>query len=354
MIQSLEITNFQSHAETELEFNPGVNVIIGSSDSGKTAIIRALRWVIWNRPSGDSIRSHWGGITSVKLETEDAIIITRSKDKDDKYISHITGEQDLEFKAFGTSVPEEISSLLNINEINLQQQLDSPFLLSETPGEVAKHFNKVAKLDKIDTANQNINGWIRTIKQDIDSGIQYQAKWCVELKKFDHLEKFEAEVEVLEEMDKRYVTALQRQTKLETFISNIKDVNADIKELKPLLELEEPINNILDLINKRAEEDLKEVKLDKLICQVKEIQVEIEQQKELITIEIPVNNLLKLYEDINIIESQRNLLFKVINNISNIKYNLENTKANHITLLNKFNNLFPDICPLCGQKSKKI
>jgi len=36
MIESAQIKNFQSHRNTELTFDPGVNVIIGSSDSGKT------------------------------------------------------------------------------------------------------------------------------------------------------------------------------------------------------------------------------------------------------------------------------------------------------------------------------
>src|SRR5512133_726261 len=155
MIKSLAILNFQSHEKSKLDFSPGVNVIVGSSDSGKTAIIRALRWIIWNRPSGDSIRSNWGGATNVLLETEEGII-RRAKDKTDQYELKLQGGKDLVFKAFGTSVPQEIADFLNINEINLQGQLDAPFLLSESPGAVALHFNKVARLDKIDTGLQNI------------------------------------------------------------------------------------------------------------------------------------------------------------------------------------------------------
>jgi len=65
MIKTLSIQNYQSHKDSTLEFDPGVNVIVGSTDSGKTAIIRALRWLIWNRPNGDSFRSTWGGDTKV-------------------------------------------------------------------------------------------------------------------------------------------------------------------------------------------------------------------------------------------------------------------------------------------------
>ena len=84
MIQKLNIQNFQSHKDTKLEFHPGVNVIIGQSDSGKTAIIRALRWLIWNRPGGDDFRSDWGGGTVVKIKI-DAREIMRGKDKENVY-----------------------------------------------------------------------------------------------------------------------------------------------------------------------------------------------------------------------------------------------------------------------------
>ena len=43
----IEIVNFQSHANTKLNFDEGVNVIIGPSDSGKTAVIRAMKWIFF-------------------------------------------------------------------------------------------------------------------------------------------------------------------------------------------------------------------------------------------------------------------------------------------------------------------
>ncbi|MDO5041249.1 MAG: AAA family ATPase [Peptoniphilus sp.] len=52
-ISKLEIENFQSHKYTLLDFDKGLNVIVGNSDSGKTAIIRAIKWALYNEPQGD-------------------------------------------------------------------------------------------------------------------------------------------------------------------------------------------------------------------------------------------------------------------------------------------------------------
>ncbi|MCK9524299.1 MAG: AAA family ATPase, partial [Limnochordia bacterium] len=39
MIEKLTLKNFQSHKHSELEFAPGLNAIIGQSDSGKSALL---------------------------------------------------------------------------------------------------------------------------------------------------------------------------------------------------------------------------------------------------------------------------------------------------------------------------
>jgi len=47
-ITGLVLENFQSHVETTLSFTRGYNALFGESEAGKTAVWRALRWVIYN------------------------------------------------------------------------------------------------------------------------------------------------------------------------------------------------------------------------------------------------------------------------------------------------------------------
>lgn len=42
----LVLENFQSHVYTELELAPGLNVVLGETGQGKSAIVRALRWLL--------------------------------------------------------------------------------------------------------------------------------------------------------------------------------------------------------------------------------------------------------------------------------------------------------------------
>ena len=60
MIKRIKIENIQSHKETELELSSGINAIVGSSNNGKSAILRAFYWLVYNRPLGvDNLLSHW-------------------------------------------------------------------------------------------------------------------------------------------------------------------------------------------------------------------------------------------------------------------------------------------------------
>ena len=136
MINSLQINNIQSHEHTELRFTDGINVIIGSSNQGKSAILRALYWVRTNRPLGiDTLASHWavndkGNLTdtmSVVLVNDNSKVERRRTKDENQYIVN-----DEVLNVVKTDVPIQVSSLLNLSDTNVQKQLDSPFLLSQT------------------------------------------------------------------------------------------------------------------------------------------------------------------------------------------------------------------------------
>lgn len=154
MLEALEISNFQSHESTKLELHPGLNVILGPSDNGKSAVLRALFWLIQNKPDGLGFVSHWNltdkgtlkKATSVTLTYDDGRKLVRRRTKD-------LNQYEVEGKtldAVGRDVPPDVEAALDITEINIQRQLDPHFLLSDSAGEVARIFNRTIRLDDID------------------------------------------------------------------------------------------------------------------------------------------------------------------------------------------------------------
>lgn len=305
MLKSLKIKNFQSHEHSELQLHPGINVIIGLTDSGKSAIVRSIRWLSRNKPSGGSFRSRWGGETSVTVETESGSVI-RTKDKTDTYELLLHKKRPLIFKAFGNNVPEEITVFLALNEINTQFQLDSHFLLSQSSGQVAEHFNKVAHLDQISRGLTNIDKEIRRLKAEKKYKTSEIEEKEEQLKQFDYLEQFEEEVEVLEDMD------LQ--------LSNYK---------------------------KRHE------KLRGLIYNIGEIKKKMEYDSSILTMKPEVEKLLQLHKKKETLAKDEMLLYKAVLNITNIVHTLKDETSKQTRLLTLFEESFPNVCPLCGQPVKK-
>jgi DNA repair protein SbcC/Rad50 len=356
MITSLEINNFLSHKHSEFTFANGVNVLVGLSDSGKSAIMNALQWVIKNEPSGDSFRSWWGGATSVKIVIDNTYEITRIRnEKENGYVllDLTKNEPESHFNAIKNGVPEEIADILNIDETNIQTQLASHFLLSNTPGEVAKHFNKVSKFDKIDFANSNINSWINSLNQDIKYKETELQKNTDTLSNFNYLEKVEIEVEVLENMQEQLANKQNQAKKLSVICSALKKVQIEVNEYEELLQIETSINEIIQNIEKQKKLELKQKQLKELYRTINKTLFEIQKNEKLIPAGKTIDTLLVLFKKYDSLLSEKNKLQRAINNIKITDEMFETSKKNYDKLHEEFKDNMPKICPLCNQTIKK-
>lgn len=165
-ITSLELENFQCHARTLLTFSPGLNVIVGPSDQGKTAIIRALRWVLYNEPRGSDFVRVGAEHCRVTVTFDDGTRITREKGpRTNRYVIEKDGER-REFNAVTPEVEREVRVAhgmmpLVLDEdreikLHLGGQLEAPFLLEE-PGTLrAKALSQIVGVHIIDAAIRDV------------------------------------------------------------------------------------------------------------------------------------------------------------------------------------------------------
>lgn len=76
-IKTVRLQNFQSHKDTTIDLSTGFNILLGESRQGKTAIIRGIRWVLENKPSGKNMIQHGQTDCFVTITLENNTIITR-------------------------------------------------------------------------------------------------------------------------------------------------------------------------------------------------------------------------------------------------------------------------------------
>ncbi|WP_158016541.1 AAA family ATPase, partial [Tissierella creatinophila] len=157
------LKNFQSHQNSVIDFNEGLNIIVGPSDSGKSAIIRAIKWALYNEPAGNYFIREGETEASVTLEFSNNIKITRLRSKSkNAYILSNKDAEEIIFEGFGNKVPQEIIDLLEIkkisldssesNAINLGEQLEGAFLLSEKGSTRASAIGRLIGVNLIDDA----------------------------------------------------------------------------------------------------------------------------------------------------------------------------------------------------------
>lgn len=197
MFQKLILRNFQPHRKLVVEFDEHVTCIIGPTDTGKSSIIRALRWLCLNKIGSKRFISWWAKSCSATLYVDDHKI-KRSKGKENLYF--LDGQ---EFKAFGTTVPEPIAKRLNVSEENFQRQIDPPLWLASSPAQVGRELNKIVNLDIIDLTLSNIAKAKREAQAKVKSLVSVRQTLKKEVEDLDWIVECRRDVERLEKAERK-------------------------------------------------------------------------------------------------------------------------------------------------------
>ena len=146
MIEKLILVNFQIHRKLILLCDQ-ITAITGQSDAGKSAIVRALVFILTNQPPDTNWVRHGAKEAKVVLFIDGQMVVRGWSRKQGHYYK-FAGET---FSAVGRGpVPDKIRQFFNISEINIQQQHDRHFLLGVSAGECGRIINRCAGLEIID------------------------------------------------------------------------------------------------------------------------------------------------------------------------------------------------------------
>lgn len=273
-IKRVTLENFQSHKYSVLDFDEQLNVIVGPSDSGKSAIIRGIKWVLYNEPSGDYFIKEGSTECSVTLEFNDNVKLQRyrSKYKNAYILTNRDGEE-TKFEGFGSNIPEEIIAAIGIKKINLDsdesssinigEQLEGAFLLSEKGGTRASAIGRLVGVNIVDdalrealrdTRNSNI------ARKSIDDNID---RLETEIKEFEYLDELKLKALKLETIRNDIVQLDYRLNKSRNYFGKLKDIHNEIKDLSLIINKLNNVEETGQLISIIENRSLKYQHLDK-------------------------------------------------------------------------------------------
>lgn len=255
MIERLQIADFQIHERRVVEFDR-VTTLVGDSGTGKSGLIRCLRWLMVNKPTGDSFVRKGAEQAKATL-TVDGRKVTRAKGKGvNRY--RYQGE---DYKAFGAgAVPDPIAAHFNVSDASFQSQHSPVFLFSLSAGQVSQALNAVVNLGEIDETQAAMASELRKARAAVVASEERLAdaqakvegsRWAVEA---------DADLKGLEEREERCRSLRLRSLRLSDLILEGENLGeradhakSDALEAGKAVKELEKVRKRMETLQKRAE-----------------------------------------------------------------------------------------------------
>lgn len=219
MLSGVDIENFQAHKKLSLSFKPGVNSIVGPTDVGKSAIIRALWWACRNGLSGDGFIREGAKQARVTVAVDGLGGITRARGGKDGNLYQMEGK---DYVSFASGVPDEVREVLAMDDLNFQLQFDAPFWFGSSASEVSRQLNAIVNLGLIDEALSEVAGKLRQARtqvQVLEETTKQAKKRFTEL---EHVPAMEEQLARIEELETRVNKVQSRASRLKELIEEAK------------------------------------------------------------------------------------------------------------------------------------
>jgi len=256
MLNELHIRGFRKNQRLDIVFGM-ITVLRGASGSGKSAMVGALKWILFNHPNNDNYINWQMEYAAVRLFF-DGHKLTRKRTATENFYK--LDKQ--KYKAFGTGVPEDISCLLCVNELNVHSQHAGSFWFGQTPGEVARQLNKIVNLDIIDktyfnlsksqrdivAVNKNIKARIKQAKET-KTNLKHALQMDMELTKLERLEKqakkHAQDIALLAELLSTHIVSLNQ---INNAVVRVSDAQISISKGKLCLDYQEKYQKLDNLL----------------------------------------------------------------------------------------------------------
>lgn len=341
-IVEVGLKNFQSHKDTVVNFESGFNVVVGPSDSGKTAIKRGIESVLYNKYVGAEYIREGEKSFSNYILFNDGLKITREKGGRglNRYLIEYPDGNQLELNNFGVKVPQEVLDAHGMylvelgketDSLNCAYQLSGPFFLQNTAGERAAIIGSIAKTQVIDEAVSDTMSkhrekrkelkLIQATNKQLEKSIDSYNEWIDEArvlmnsleedyqqlaKKVNSYEKYSSTLKALEENNIK--AAMERSV-----IDAYQDIQLQESRLNELLDKFAKVKNLENKFNRMDSDINRKQQLELITKTYADVDIISEQVDEVLVAMNKYNSISKKVELINKNIVQQNSLQKIIN-----------------------------------------
>lgn len=279
---SADIFNFQAHRKLHVDFS-NYTGITGPTNKGKSAIIRAINWCLYNSPSGDSFTTRDAegnkvGKTEVRLNFDDGTQITRIKGGGkNSYDIVVPGAEPMHLEGFGVGPVDEVIKAHGMYEIdffgdkqslNICKQLSQPFFLGESATTKAVMIGKLGKTDIVDLSIKNVSSEIRNKKADIKEYKDELKEVKAELSELKGLNMMERAIEYADKRCEKIEYIDSKIKNIKTITSRIVDLEEKSRKLQEFTSSQDSISEAMELIENAIEINSRLTSIKKIVSAI--------------------------------------------------------------------------------------
>lgn len=282
-VVSIRLDNFQSHERTQLELG-ALTVIVGSSSSGKTAVLRALSTLVNNSRGTSYVRSGAKSAqVSASFEGSEPVDDARTHVRVQRgpgmsiYELALPGSDAVRFTKCGTAVPEAVSAALDFGRdgLWLAGQFDTPFLLDVTGSQVARVLGQLTGVSLLFAAVRECNRRASAAKAELRSRRAELEEVAAAAERFRTLSARRAAGERAEEALVAAERLSARRDRLAGLVAELQATSRRVAEV--------PVSPVSDTVGSalvRAEELAEQYRrLSELIASVRSVRLRVEENR---------------------------------------------------------------------------
>lgn len=362
MINKLQIKNYQSHKDSAIELVPGLNVFLGDSRQGKTAIKRSLEWARFDRPIGFANVSFWDRDKknhpkteqSVSIELSDGTIVKRIRIKQRNGYDVTKDGETMSYDALNKKVPEDILNILNLEEINFQGQLEEPFMISKGSAEIGRVINQAVDLEKIDETLSFVEDLRKKTNTELKNNSTEIEKREETICSLSWIDKAEKLLSFIDACDVEIYAKTVAKDKLADHILEIEDAISKINQFpKNISEIDKKFEEI-DLLNVELQslgDD--EEQLRKTVEEIDRIQAErsaLPDEKIILKSETLMDDIERHNSILSQYTDNYSFISDLVRKIEKADKDIKDDNAQMNILISQL----PKLCPTCGKPLEVI
>lgn len=242
-ITQVKLKNFQDHADTTVDFTNGINLIVGSSDAGKSAILRAINLVFHNNFKRDTYIRHGEKECSVSVKFSDGVEVTRIKGEDVNSYLLTDAEGNIHsFPKVGTGIPDEIKKNLGNpplddkkRPISYADQMSSLFLVDLSSSDLPRTLSELTGIQHLQTSAELLSKTARSYDRSIKDKKEKIEKLEIDLDNYSYVDK---DLEKIEDIEEKLIDVnkqIEKSNRARFFIEQNNKIFLEAKQIKTKL-----------------------------------------------------------------------------------------------------------------------